>query len=126
MRWPFSRPAEPEPTVEKPKRERAPRTGTVPRELYDDLLEKYHALAMSAAQPPAQSVVAAPSAPMSPVDALGPLTQAAIREMSAGMSSASKRAMIDKVLSLAVDVTDDVALADRVRRGESPRMIRIG
>jgi hypothetical protein len=121
MRWPFSRLAEtPEPTE---KRTRTT-TRTVPLDLFVDLQEKYHALAMQLSAPPAAAPGWTPTA--TPADALGPLTRAALKEMGTGLSGAHKRAMTDKVLQLAETIKDDAALADRVRKGETPRVIAIG
>lgn len=91
---------------------------------HDALMEKYHELRTVGANPLQPTPVF--TVPPGPLDSLGPLTRAALAEMGSGLSSPSKRAMEGRTLTLSATITDDAALADRVRRGEKPRTINIG
>lgn len=88
------------------------------RERYDALLDKYHALRVSGAEPaPALSV------PETPYTQLGPLTRAAIADMSVGQSGPIRRAMTTKALAIWLQnrgqESQDEVTAIAVRQGET-------
>ena len=85
---------------------------------YRALLDKYHALRVSGAEPaPALSV------PETPYTQLGPLTRAAIADMSVGQSGPIRRAMTTKALAIWLQnrgqESQDEVTAIAVRQGET-------
>ena len=89
------------------------------REMYDALLDKYHALRTAGANPaPTYSTPAVP-------DQFGPLTRAALADMSVGQTGPLKRAMRAKAESLWAEQrgqqNQDEVVAIAVRRGETHR-----
>ena len=86
-------------------------------ERHDALLEKYHALRESGYSAPTLS-------PFPPdLNAFGPLTRAALADMSIGQSGIVKRKMREKATALWLEQrgqeTQDEVVAIAVRRGET-------